>query len=99
MRLSTKLDLVCEADTEDAEPFAAYAHSLLRTLADALAKKAALGHVDIVKYLDRLVPRLFNLHIHAALASTEKTTIASHPRLILVTAEIITLAVQAANPQ
>ena len=96
VRLSTKLDLVCtpSPDGEDAEPAAAYAHSLLRTMADAFAKKAALGHVDIVKYLDRLVPRLFNLHIYAALTVPDGTSVASHPRLVAVSGEIVTCVLQ-----
>ena len=99
VRLSTKLDLVCTSpsDGQDAEPAAAYAHSLLRTMADAFAKKAVLGHVDIVKYLDRLVPRLFNLHICAALTKPDGTSVASHPRLVSVSGEIVTCVLQTAN--
>ena len=42
----------------DAEPAAAYAHSILRTLADVLAARIERAHADVVKYVDRLVPRL-----------------------------------------
>ncbi len=97
IRLSTKLDLLCAAvvldeasGKPDTEPAAAYAHSLLRTLADALIKKESVGHNDIAKYLDRLIPRLFHLHFHAAL----NDLVASNPRLISVTAEIVTLVMQ-----
>ena len=103
VRLSTKLDLVCEpaavSDDDTLEPTAAYAHSLLRTLADAFTKKAALSHVDIVKYLDRLVPRLFSLHICAALAEPGDNAVASHPRIVAVSAEVMTIVVQAAAAQ
>lgn len=96
VRLSTKVDLVCTSspDGEDKEPTTAYAHSLLSTLANTFAKKAALGHVDIVKYLDRLVPRLFNLHIYAALTTPDGSSVASHPRLVAVSGDIITCVLQ-----
>ena len=103
IRLSTKLDLLCVASTisdqisKDAEPTAAYAHSLLRTLADALAKKESAGHVDIAKYLDRLIPRLFSFHFHAVFGGNHG--LISGPRLISVTAEIITLVVQVVASQ
>ncbi|KAF7798029.1 hypothetical protein EIP86_009241 [Pleurotus ostreatoroseus] len=103
IRLSTKLDLLCTAPmtsdevSKDTEPTAAYAHSLLRTLADALAKKESAGHVDIAKYLDRLIPRLFSLHVHTVFRGNHSLT--SDPRLISVTAEIITLVVQVVSPQ
>ena len=99
IRLLTKLDLVCVpgngavADS-DHEPTAAYAHSILRTLADAVAKKAELGHPDVSKYSDRLVPRLFNLHFYSTLVSNGDYLAATDPRLISVSAEIVTAVYQ-----
>lgn len=96
VRLSTKLDLICvpQANSEDHEPTGAYAHSILRTLADAFRKKVALGDPDVTKYIDRLVPRLFNLHIYSALVSEGDYLAATDPRLVTVSAEIVTLVVQ-----
>ncbi|KAI0339641.1 ARM repeat-containing protein [Trametopsis cervina] len=99
IRLSTKLDFICVSNDDksldsDQEPSAAYAHSILRTLADAVAKKVELGHADVSKYVDRLVPRLYHLHIHSSLASNDHQLIAIDPRLLSVSAEIITLVLQ-----
>lgn len=105
VRLSTKLDLICvpgskiAEDTDDYEPTAAYAHSILRTLADAVAKKVELNHPDVSKYVDRLLPRLFNLHIYSALVSDGDYLVATDPRLISVSAEIISLVLQTASAQ
>ena len=78
----------------DHEPTAAYAHSILRTLADAMAKKVELGHPDTSKYADRLLPRLFNLHIYSALVSGGDYLVATDPRLVSVSAEITSLVLQ-----
>ena len=78
----------------DLEPAAAYAHSILKTLADVLAAKVELGHPDVVKYVDRLVPRLYNLFIYSALAAEERPMVATDPRLLAVTAQIVTLVTQ-----
>ncbi len=99
IRLSTKLDLICVPTSDklvesDHEPTAAYAHSILRTLADSLAKKVELGHADVAKYSDRLIPRLYNLHFYSTLVSNGEYLVATDPRLISVSAEIITLVVQ-----
>lgn len=105
VRLSTKLDLICvpigetQPDSTDKEPTAAYAHSLLRTLADALSKKVQLGHPDVTKYVDRLLPRLFNLHIYSVLVSNGDYLVATDPRLVSVSAEIVNLILQTASAQ
>ncbi|EJF59029.1 ARM repeat-containing protein [Dichomitus squalens LYAD-421 SS1] len=102
VRFSTKLDLICVpsspiAEGEDREPSAAYAHSILKTLADVLSIKIEKGHTDVVKYVDRLVPRLYNLFIYSALASEERPMVAPDPRLLAVAAQIITLVTQSLN--
>ena len=105
VRLSTKLDLICvpggstAQEAEDHEPTAAYAHSILRTLADAVAKKVELNHPDVPKYVDRLLPRLFNLHLYSALVSDGDYLVATDPRLVSVSAEIVTLILQTATAQ
>ncbi|GJE94019.1 hypothetical protein PsYK624_101870 [Phanerochaete sordida] len=55
-------------DAEKAEPTAAYAHALLRTLTDALSAKVAHGEGDVPAYATRLLRALYNLHVYAALA-------------------------------
>ncbi|TFK91443.1 ARM repeat-containing protein [Polyporus arcularius HHB13444] len=102
IRLSTKLDLLCvpspsstpASAPEDLEPAAAYAHSILKTLADVLSAKIELGHTDVVKYIDRLVPRLYNLFILSALGAEERPMVATDPRLLAVAAQIVTLVTQ-----
>ncbi|KAH9943852.1 ARM repeat-containing protein [Amylocystis lapponica] len=106
VRLSTKVDLICVppsaegGDGEpDIEPAAAYAHSVLHTIADVLAAKVELGHTDVAKYIDRLVPSVYNLFIYSALSSDGKHMVATDQRLVSVAAHIVTLIVQTLSPQ
>ena len=101
VRLSTKLDLVCAphiqpegTDSASLEPTAAYAHSILRTLADTLSVKVDQGDADVPKYIDRLLPRLYHLHFLGALSQAEGYSVAVDQRLITVSASIVTLIVQ-----
>ena len=101
VRFSTKLDLLCVPSSsspaspeEDLEPAAAYAHSILRTLADVFSAKIHQGDTDVVKYIDRLVPRLYNLFIYSALMNEDRPMAATDPRLLAVAAQIITLISQ-----
>lgn len=97
VRLTTKLDLICGSTAhsqEDIEPSAAYAHSILLTLRNVLKDKVDLGHLDVAKYLDRLVCRLYNLFIYSVLQATGLHMVASEPRLLKTAGEIITLVVQ-----
>ena len=97
IRLTTKVDLICtpmaKYALEDEESNAAYAHSLLKTIATTLSLKVDKSHPDIAKYIDRLVPRLYNLFIYSAL-SAERPVLAADPRLVSAAGEIITLVVQ-----
>ncbi|KAF8587853.1 ARM repeat-containing protein [Ramaria rubella] len=95
IRLSTKLDLICASPiitSTDQEVNAAYANFILLSLSNVLARKVDAGHMDIPKYLDRLVPRLYNLFIHAAMTG-EKAIVAAgvarHPRLIEAGSNVI----------
>jgi DNA repair/transcription protein MET18/MMS19 len=95
VRLSTKLDLICASvikSPSDQEVNAAYAHFILCSLSDVLFKKVEEGHADIPKYLDRLVPRLYSLFIHASITGeqTDATTaVARHPRLIQAGSKVV----------
>ena len=105
IRLSAKLDLLCappsggpdpstSVDVEaDPEPTAAYAHAVLTTLANVLSKKVDRGDVDVPKYVDQLVPRLFNLFIYSA-SSSQKKLVATDTRLVTVAGRIVNLVVQ-----
>lgn len=101
VRLTTKLDLICLplarqsiTASDDIEPDAAYAHAILKTLSQTLAVKVQKKDPDVVKYIDRLVPHIFNLFISSAFLSDERTVIIAGPRLLQVAGEIITLVVQ-----
>jgi DNA repair/transcription protein MET18/MMS19 len=98
IRLTTKLDLTCvpttRHTTEDEESNAAYAHSLLKTIAKTLSTKVDKGHLDVAKYIDRLVPRLYNLFIYSALLNEAPGLAAIDPRIISIAGEIVTLVVQ-----
>ncbi|KAF8889317.1 ARM repeat-containing protein [Infundibulicybe gibba] len=103
IRLTTKLDLLGvpagERSPDAHEPAAAYAHAILKTISQTLSAKVNAGHPDVTKYVDRLLPRLYNLFIYSALDSGERELIATNPRLIAVAGEIITLVVQSVPAQ
>lgn len=118
VRLTTKLDLLCfpavppsseypetmNGQEEDLEPAAAYAHALLTTLGSVLQDKVDHGDVDVQKYIDRLVPRLFNLFICSTLAASEDGTrrralLVSDARLVSATGRILNLVVQTLGSQ
>ncbi|TFK39917.1 Dos2-interacting transcription regulator of RNA-Pol-II-domain-containing protein [Crucibulum laeve] len=104
VRLTTKLDLICVPTLEenlevDLEPAAAYAHALLKTITSTLFTKVHQGHPDVAKYVDRLLPRVYNLFIYSALAHNPKAIIATDPRLVKVAGELITLVTQSLPQQ
>lgn len=118
VRLTTKLDLLCfptvsppsehpetmTGQEEDSEPAAAYAHALLTTLGNVLRDKVDRRDVDVQKYIDRLVPRLFNLFICSTLAASEDGTgkralLVSDPRLVSAAGRILNLVVQTLGSQ
>ncbi|KAJ3521011.1 hypothetical protein NMY22_g12497 [Coprinellus aureogranulatus] len=97
IRLTTKLELLCSRaeSASDAEPSAAYAHAILKTLATTLQVKVGKKHADVPKYLERLVVRLFNLFVYAALEAKEATSILlGDPRLLQAAALCTTLVVR-----
>ncbi|KAJ7576919.1 ARM repeat-containing protein, partial [Mycena floridula] len=100
IRLTAKLDLLCVPSMADPdpEPSAAFAHALLLTLSQTIAAKIEDSHVDIAKYVERLVPNLFNLFIYSALVDG-RPMIATEPRLLEVAGQIISLVVQAVSTQ
>ncbi|PPQ72316.1 hypothetical protein CVT26_007273, partial [Gymnopilus dilepis] len=102
IRLTTKLDIICFPSAEqlpiisaDPEPSAAYIHMILKTLAQALEFKSKEKHPDIAKYIDRLVPHIFNVFVASAFLSDKQIAVATEPRLIEVAGKIVNLVVQA----
>ena len=94
IRLSAKLDILFSraCNTEDTEPIAAYAHSLLQTLSRVLAAKVKENHVDIPKYLELLVIHLYNLFISSALKNPDG--IATDERLLVVAGKVVSFVVR-----
>jgi DNA repair/transcription protein MET18/MMS19 len=83
-----------EVSATDEEANAAYAHSLLKIIASTLSTKVDKGHLDVAKYIDRLVPRLYNLFLYAALLGEGQGLAATDYRLVSVAGNIITLVIQ-----
>jgi len=94
IRLSAKLDILFAraGDAEDAEPIAAYAHSLLQTLSHVLAVKVKENHADIPKYLDVLIIPLYNLFVSSALK--KPGGIATNERLLVVAGKVVSFVVR-----
>ncbi|KAL0067234.1 hypothetical protein AAF712_005804 [Marasmius tenuissimus] len=100
IRLTTRLDLLCfrphpeSSDANTLEPDAAYAHSMIHTIHKVLAAKIEDGHPDVAKYVDILVPRLFNLFLYSVALSSERYVVGTEPRLMIAAGQVITLVVQ-----
>lgn len=73
---------------------AVYAFALLSCLLNVLRTKQDLGHLDIPKYIDELVPRLFTIFVLAALSRKSEQEIASDPRLVVVASRVVETVVQ-----
>jgi DNA repair/transcription protein MET18/MMS19 len=104
IRVLARLDLLCSAandlPTEDLEATAAYAHSLLHSIAQVLVIKLDEHHPDVPKHIERLVPCLFNLFIASSFSDKEAGQLAaSEPRLISVAGRIITMVIQSVPTQ
>jgi DNA repair/transcription protein MET18/MMS19 len=96
VRLSTKVELLVMDRQSDVEAIVAYAHALLRTIYSALETKSARGDVDIPKYMERFIPRLYFLFLDA-LDKEEVTWRSSYTILISDAADIIELIVASSN--
>lgn len=73
---------------------AVYAFALLSCLLNVLRTKQDLGHLDIPRYIDELVPRLFTIFVLAALSQKSEQEIASDPRLVVVASRVVETVVQ-----
>ena len=97
-RLLIKLDLICMPKSmtvvADSEPelAAAYAHSILIAFVIALETKVKLKHLDIPKYIDRLVFPLFNFFVYSSIGP--ENMVATNSRVIKAAGRIVTLVVQ-----
>lgn len=97
IRLSTKLDLIFSQsgdDLSDVEPNAAYAHYILLSISKVLKAKTQLGHMDIPKYVDRLLPRIYKLFVQGPQRSEKGTAISDYPQLVQVTGRVIEQVIQ-----
>lgn len=98
MRLMAKFDYLGfspEVQGNELEPAQAYSYMILKTLAETLKAKVKGKNADIMKYIDSLVPRIFNVFVVSASRSEDRKIVASDPRLFKVAGDIITLVVQA----
>lgn len=97
VRLMTKFDLLCFPSGNpgsDLEPSQAYAHMILRTLGQTLETKVEAKHLDVAKYIDSLVPRIFNVFVTSALSIDDRKMITCDSRLLRAAGKIITLVMQ-----
>ena len=94
IRLSAKLDILFAraGNTEDTEPIAAYAHSLIQTLSRVLALKIKENHADIPKYLDLLIIPLYNLFVSSALKKPDG--VATNERLLVAAGKVVSFVVR-----
>ncbi|ORY34974.1 Dos2-interacting transcription regulator of RNA-Pol-II-domain-containing protein [Naematelia encephala] len=72
IRINSKLDLlaptpISDVETDEQECNVAYCWDLLNTLLTVIERKLVAKHLDIVKYFDAIVPRLYGLCVEAAL--------------------------------
>jgi len=76
----------------------------LTTLAKVLQKKVDREDLDVPKYIERLVPGIFNLFVFSAFAVAgddddggrrERISVATEPRLVKKAGEIVSLVIQA----
>lgn len=97
IRLSTKLDLIFSRSNDglpDVETNAAYVHYILLSISKTLKAKKQLGHVDIPKYVDRLLPRIYKLFVQEQQRSEKGTTISDYPQVVQVTGRVIEQIIQ-----
>ena len=98
VRLMTKLELICSSRHQNAdrdpELTAAYAYSILKTLASVLELKANAGHPDVPKYIDTLLPRIYLTFISMALEESSLNDGKLISRLLPIAGDIITTIVR-----
>jgi DNA repair/transcription protein MET18/MMS19 len=100
IRVTTKLELIFarqEGDGDKRECNAAYAYSLLSTLQTVLVTKVERGHVDVQKYVERFVPKLYELFFESAFGSKEGERVGTDSRLIGVAAGVVSAVVGASS--
>ncbi|GJJ11517.1 hypothetical protein Clacol_005750 [Clathrus columnatus] len=94
IRLSTKLDLIfSQKQVADIEANAAYAHYVLLSVSKALAKKNQMGHLDIPKYVDQLIPRIYKLFIQEKQNGTD-SSISDYSQLVGIAGKVIEQVIQ-----
>ncbi|KZT43226.1 hypothetical protein SISSUDRAFT_1057991 [Sistotremastrum suecicum HHB10207 ss-3] len=106
VKLSSKVELLCsitplqeapDGRAEERECNAAYAHAMLMTLSNVFSQKLDEKHTDLPKYLNRLIPRLYNLFVYFAYNPEPQLCVATHPHLIDAASRIIVLTMRSLN--
>ena len=100
LRLLARLETISASapdDEQDRSRAALYAHHMLATLRAVLRAKAAAGHDDIAKYLDKFVPRLYGLFILPTLSPMDQDVVAKDSRLLVDAGQVITLEIGRAH--
>lgn len=76
IRVNSKVDMLAtkpinsqdgESADEVRECTIAYIYDLIHTLSSVIDSKLAAKHVDVIKYYDQIIPRLYGLAISAAI--------------------------------
>ncbi|KAL0953388.1 hypothetical protein HGRIS_004627 [Hohenbuehelia grisea] len=105
IRLTTKLEIACfPVNQPDAHVTSdcriAYGFSILKTLSMAMTAKAEDGYSDVPKYIEHLIPNIYNWFLYSAFSS-DHSDIVTAPRLLEVAGEIITTVTRAleSSPQ
>ncbi|KAG8891790.1 hypothetical protein FRB99_003362, partial [Tulasnella sp. 403] len=103
VRLSTKLELVSSTVSRFSETTpdgdvttlvehnAAYLHAILVALDTTLEAKVAAKHTDVVKYIDRLVPRLYRIFVEEATLPNAMNVVGKDSRVLKVASSIISV--------
>ncbi len=110
VRVLSKLDLLCEdvekmkVDGKDDSDIqhecdVAYAFALLNCLLTTLRKKVVAKHLDVSKYFDQVVPRLFSLSLNGAKLEGAGPSIAADVRIISACAAVVEILTQTSGAE
>lgn len=105
VRLFAKIDVVCgfryhtthytvDDDLDDHDERAAYVHAMLLTLSKVLERKVNSKDLDVPKYIQDLQKRLYSLLLLSAAQDKWERCVATHDRIVQVSAFIGTLIVR-----
>lgn len=96
-RLLAKLEFVCGANFDEVKEHSRnglYAHHLLATLRAVLKVKVGNGDVDVGKYVDHFLPKLFGIFVLPTLDVMDKGEVAKDKRLLVDASKVVTSILQ-----